>query len=209
MRWSWFASHVDEMAELTLQHLITTVISVGCGLLIALPLAILAHRIPRLRGLILGITSVIFTVPSIALFILLLPFTGLSLTTTVIGLTLYSLVVLVRNIVEGLDAVPPRVREAARAMGYGRVRALIAVELPLALPVIMAGVRIATIMTISLTSVALVIGQGALGELFADGLRRSFAEPIIAGIALTLLLALVADAALVGVQRGLTPWTRR
>jgi osmoprotectant transport system permease protein len=209
VRWSWFASHVDEMAELTLQHLITTVISVGCGLLIALPLAILAHRIPRLRGLILGITSVIFTVPSIALFILLLPFTGLSLTTTVIGLTLYSLVVLVRNIVEGLDAVPPRVREAARAMGYGRVRALIAVELPLALPVIMAGVRIATIMTISLTSVALVIGQGALGELFADGLRRSFAEPIIAGIALTLLLALVADAALVGVQRGLTPWTRR
>ncbi|WP_206061113.1 ABC transporter permease [Nonomuraea basaltis] len=209
MRWSWFASHVDEMAELTLQHVITTVISVGCGLLIALPLAVLAHRIPRLRGLILGITSVIFTVPSIALFILLLPFTGLSLTTTVIGLTLYSLVVLVRNIVEGLASVPPRVREAARAMGYGRARALIAVELPLALPVIMAGVRIATIMTISLTSVALVIGQGALGQLFADGLQRNFAEPIIAGIALTLLLAMVADVALVGVQRGLTPWTRR
>ncbi|TMR95964.1 ABC transporter permease [Nonomuraea basaltis] len=197
------------MAELTLQHVITTVISVGCGLLIALPLAVLAHRIPRLRGLILGITSVIFTVPSIALFILLLPFTGLSLTTTVIGLTLYSLVVLVRNIVEGLASVPPRVREAARAMGYGRARALIAVELPLALPVIMAGVRIATIMTISLTSVALVIGQGALGQLFADGLQRNFAEPIIAGIALTLLLAMVADVALVGVQRGLTPWTRR
>ncbi|MFI7127996.1 ABC transporter permease [Nonomuraea sp. NPDC050153] len=209
MRWSWFASHVDEMAELTLQHVITTVISVGCGLLIALPLAILAHRVPRLRGLILGITSVIFTVPSIALFILLLPFTGLSLTTTVIGLTLYSLVVLVRNIVEGLAAVPPRVREAARAMGYGRARVLIAVELPLALPVIMAGVRIATIMTISLTSVALVIGQGALGQLFADGLQRNFAEPIIGGIALTLLLAVVADAVLVGVQRGLTPWTRR
>ncbi|MEV0390000.1 ABC transporter permease [Nonomuraea sp. NPDC050643] len=209
MRWSWFAGHVDEMAELTLQHVITTVISVGCGLLIAFPLAVLAHRVPRLRGLILGVTSVIFTVPSIALFILLLPFTGLSLTTTVIGLTLYSLVVLVRNIVEGLAAVPPRVREAARAMGYGRARTLIAIELPLALPVIMAGVRIATIMTISLTSVALVIGQGALGQLFADGLQRNFAEPIIAGIALTLLLAVVADAVLVGVQRGLTPWTRR
>ncbi|WP_113698586.1 ABC transporter permease [Nonomuraea lactucae] len=209
MRWSWFPDHADDLSALALQHLQMTVLAVALGVAVAVPLAVLAHRVAWVRGPVLSLTSVLFTIPSLALFILLLPFTGLTRTTAVIGLTVYTLVVLVRNTVEGLGAVPPHVREAARAMGYGRTRVLLAVELPLALPVVMAGVRIATVMTISLVSVAGFIGQGALGQLFIDGFQRAFPEPIVAGIALTLLLALVADVALVGVQRLLTPWTRR
>ncbi|GAA3800563.1 ABC transporter permease [Sphaerisporangium flaviroseum] len=209
MRWSWFPGHADDLASLTLLHLQMTVLAVGLGILIAVPLAILAHRVGRVRGPVLALTGVLFTIPSLALFILLLPFTGLSMTTAVIGLTVYTLVVLVRNTIEGLSSVPPHISEAARAMGYGRTHVLLAVELPLALPVVMAGVRIATVMTISLVSVAGFIGQGALGQLFIDGFQRNFPEPIVAGIALTLLLALVADVLLVGVQRALTPWTRR
>jgi osmoprotectant transport system permease protein len=206
--WSWFPEHADQVWTLSLQHLQMTVLAVLLGTVIAAPLAVLAHRVDQVRGVVLTLTSVLFTIPSLALFILLLPFTGLTRTTAVIGLTVYTLVVLVRNMVEGLRAVPPHVREAARAMGYGRTHTLLAVELPLALPVVMAGVRIATVMTISLVSVASFIGQGALGQLFIDGFQRNFSEPIVAGIAFTLVLALAADLLLVGIQRALTPWKR-
>ncbi|MCK2244518.1 MULTISPECIES: ABC transporter permease [unclassified Crossiella] len=209
MKWSWIPDHASELALTTLEHSAIAAISVLCGLMLALPLGVLAVRLPVLKGVALGISGVLFTIPSLALFILLLPLTGLSYLTAVIGLTTYTLVVLVRNTVEGLATVPHHVREAARAMGYGGLRTLLTVELPLALPVIMAGVRVATVMAISLVSVAGFIGHGALGQLFIDGFQRDFAVPVIAGVALTLLLALIADLALVGLQHMLTPWTRR
>jgi osmoprotectant transport system permease protein len=209
MKWSWYSDHADDLWSLSLQHMQMTLLAVLGGVLIAAPLGVLAHLVPAVRGAVLALSGVLFTIPSLALFILLLPLTGLTQTTAVIGLTVYTLVVLVRNMIEGLAGVPPQVRQAARAIGYGRFRTLATVELPLALPVIMAGVRIATVMTISLVSVAGLIGQGALGQLFTDGLQRDFSEPIVAGIVLTLVLAMVADVALIGLQRALTPWTRR
>jgi osmoprotectant transport system permease protein len=209
VKWSWIPDHAGELAMTTLEHSAIAGVAVLFGLVLALPLGVLAVRFPVLKGVVLGASGVLFTIPSLALFVLLLPLTGLSYETAVIGLTVYTLVVLVRNTVEGLAAVPPHVREAARAMGYGGARTLLAVELPLALPVIVAGVRVATVMTISLVSVAGFIGHGALGQLFIDGFQRDFAVPVIAGVVLTLLLALVADLILVAAQRALTPWTRR
>ncbi|OCC12787.1 ABC transporter permease [Streptomyces sp. PTY087I2] len=207
--WSWIADHTDDLTTLTLSHLQAALTAVLLGLLISLPLAVVAHRVRRLRGLLLGLSNVLFTIPSIAVFVLLLPVSGLTRTTTVIGLTIYTLVVLLRNTVEGLDSVPARTKEAAKAMGTRPLRTLLTVELPLALPVIMAGVRIATVMAISLVSVATYIGDGGLGQLFTDGFQRNFPTPVIVGVVLTLLLAIVADALLVTLQYVLTPWNRR
>ncbi|MEV0124243.1 ABC transporter permease [Streptomyces sp. NPDC050703] len=207
--WSWIGDHTDELTTLTLSHLQAALSAVLLGLVISLPLAVLAHRVRPLRGLLLGLANILFTVPSIAVFVLLLPVSGLTRTTTVTGLTIYTLVVLLRNTVDGLDSVPARTKEAAEAMGTRPLRTLLTVELPLALPVIMAGVRIATVMSISLVSVATYIGDGGLGQLFTDGFQRNFPTPVIVGVVLTLLLALVADALLVAVQYVLTPWTRR
>lgn len=207
--WSWMGAHTGELTALTLSHLQAALTAVLLGLLISLPLAVIAHRIRPLRGFLLGASNVLFTIPSIAIFVLLLPVSGLTRTTTVIGLTVYTLVVLLRNTVEGLDSVPVKVKEAAKAMGTRPLRTLLTVELPLALPVIMAGVRIATVMSISLVSVATYIGDGGLGQLFTDGFQRDFPTPVIAGVVLTLLLAVAADAVLVAIQYVLTPWKRR
>jgi osmoprotectant transport system permease protein len=207
--WSWIGDHTHDLTSLALSHLQAALLAVFFGLLISLPLAVVAHRVRALRGMLLGLSNVLFTIPSIAIFVLLLPVSGLTRTTTVIGLTVYSLVVLLRNTVEGLDSVPVKTKEAAKAMGTRPLRTLLTVELPLALPVIMAGVRIATVMSISLVSVATYIGDGGLGQLFTDGFQRNFPTPVIVGVVLTLLLALVADALLVAIQYVLTPWTRR
>ncbi|MGY0061072.1 ABC transporter permease [Streptomyces sp. LZ34] len=207
--WGWFPDHRDDLVRLTLDHLSTAVPSVLFGLLIALPLAVLAHRVRPLRGVLLGLSNILFTIPSIAVFVLLLPVTGLTRTTAITGLTIYTLVVLLRNTVEGLDSVPTKVREASKAMGTRPLRTLLTVELPLAFPVIMAGVRVATVMAISLVSVASYIGYGGLGQLFTDGFQRNYPTPVVAGVALSLLLALAADAVLVTVQWLCTPWLRR
>ncbi|MEU1187916.1 ABC transporter permease [Streptomyces sp. NPDC005859] len=207
--WSWVSGHTDDLATLAVSHLEAALTAVLLGLLISLPLAVIAHRVRPLRGFLLGLSNVLFTIPSIAIFVLLLPVSGLTRTTTVIGLTVYTLVVLLRNTVEGLDSVPAKTKEAAKAMGTRPLRTLLTVEFPLALPVIMAGVRIATVMSISLVSVATYIGDGGLGQLFTDGFQRNFPTPVIAGVVLTILLAVVADALLVGVQYLLTPWKRR
>lgn len=207
--WGWFPDHTGQMAHLTADHLYTAVPAVLFGVLIALPLAVLAHRVRPLRGFVLGLSNILYTIPSLAFFVLLLPLTGLTRTTAITGLTAYTLVVLVRNTVEGLDAVPARVREASTAMGTRPLRTLLTVELPLALPVIMAGVRVSTVMSISLVSVASYIGYGGLGQFFIDGFQRNYPTPVVAGVILTLLLALVADALLVTVQWLCTPWTHR
>jgi osmoprotectant transport system permease protein len=209
IRWSWVGDHLDDIRDYLIQHIQLTVLAVGIGVLLAFPLALAAIRWPRLYGPILGFTGVLFTIPSLALFILLIPFTGLSIRTSLIGLTMYTLLILVRNMVEGLRGVDRDVREAAEAMGYTPARQLFRVELPLALPVIMAGVRIATVTTIGLVTITALIGQGGLGRLFIDGFTLNFATPIVVGLVLSVLLALAADLALVGLQHRLTPWARR
>jgi osmoprotectant transport system permease protein len=162
----------------------------------------------RLYGPVIAITGVLYTIPSLALFAMLVPVFGLSRTTALVPLTAYTLLILVRNTVTGLDGVAPDVKDAAVGMGYSRWRALLRVELPLALPAIIAGIRIATVTTIGLVTVTALIGQGGLGSLMLDGLQRDFRTPLTVGIVLSLALAVVADLLLVLAQRLATPWMR-
>jgi osmoprotectant transport system permease protein len=207
--WGWISRHGDTIGRLLLEHIELTVLAMLFGTVIAFPLALVAIRWPRFYAPILGVTGVLFTIPSLALFILLLPFTGLSRATSLTGLTIYTLLILVRNFVEGLRGVDPDVREAAEAMGYRRARQLLTVELPLALPVMMAGVRIATVTTIGLVTVTALIGQGGLGRLFVNGFTLDFGTEIIAGIVLSIALAVASDLLLVLAQSLLAPWHRR
>jgi len=206
----WLGRNLDLIGEKLLEHVQLTALSVVFGLAIAVPLAVLAVRFRVLYTPLLAITGVLFTIPSLALFVLLLVVlgTGLTVTTAVIGLTLYSLLILFRNTVVGLDSIPAEVREAADAMGYTRRQRLLRVEFPVALPVIVTGIRIATVTTIGLVTVTALIGQGGLGRLFLDGFRRRNTTELVVGFALSILLAVAADLALLAVQRGLTPWAR-
>jgi osmoprotectant transport system permease protein len=207
--WDWVRRHGDDITAALRQHVELTALAVGIGLLIALPLALASFRWRRIYTVVLAVTGVIYTVPSLALFALLIPVTGLSRTTAEIGLVGYTLLILVRNIVTGLDAVSPDVREAARGMGYGPARQLLTVELPLAIPAILAGVRIATVTTIGLVTVTALIGQGGLGRLILDGFTRDFHTALVVGGTLSVVLAVAADLVLLGVQRITTPWSRR
>jgi osmoprotectant transport system permease protein len=206
--WPWVSDHLDEIRARFGEHVELTLLAVGFGLVIALPLALLSVRYRRAYGPALAVTGVLYTIPSLALFALLLPLTGLSRWTALIPLTAYTLLILLRNIVTGLDAVPADVKEAADGMGYSRARRLWRVELPLALPAIVTGIRIALVTTIGLVTVAALIGQGGLGSLMLDGLNRDFRTPLTVGIVLSLALAIVADLLLVLVLRIATPWRR-
>jgi osmoprotectant transport system permease protein len=207
-RWDWIGSHLDLLASLLGQHLYMSGMPVLYGLLISLPLGLACVRWPRLYPPVLAATSVLYALPSIALFVVLIDYTGLSPTTAIVPLTIYTLSVLVRNVVDGLRSVSGSVREAAVAMGFGTPRRLVRVELPIAVPVVVAGLRVATVSNISLVSIGSLIGLGGLGQLFTDGFQRSFATPIVVGIVLTVTLAVAADALLVLLQRVLTPWER-
>jgi osmoprotectant transport system permease protein len=206
--WPWVQDHTDEIRQRLIEHIELTVLAVLFGLVIALPLALLSVRYRRLYGPVIAITGVLYTIPSLALFALLLPLTGLSRATALIPLTAYTLLILVRNTVTGLDGVPPDVKDAAVGMGYSRNRQLLRVELPLALPTIIVGIRIATVTTIGLVAITTLIGQGGLGSLMQDGFERDFRTPLTVGIALSLALAIVADLLLVLAQRLATPWAR-
>ncbi|MFL6241055.1 MAG: ABC transporter permease [Actinomycetes bacterium] len=191
------------------QHIDLVIVSVLVGLVIAVPLALLVRRWRRAEGTVMGTTSALYSVPSLALFAIFVPITGLTTRTVQIGLIVYTLVILVRNTLAGLDGVPPDVIEAARGMGYGRLRLFAGVELPLALPSIIGGVRIATVSTVALATVGAVIGHGGLGNELADAIGSNFkAEALVASV-LCVALALLADALLLGVERLLTPWRRR
>ena len=205
---SYLHDYRSELTDATLQHLGITVASVALGLVIALPLALVARRYHRLEATILGIATGLYTIPSLALFPLLVPFTGLSANTVIIGLALYSLTILVRNTLEGLRAVPDEVRESALGLGYGPTRMLLKVELPLALPVIMAGLRIATVSSVALTTVGALVAYGGLGNMLLDGVTSNFKAEIMTASILCVILAFVLDAILVIVQRLTTPWTR-
>jgi osmoprotectant transport system permease protein len=208
IRWDWIASHTDDFARRLGQHLELTLIAVGVGFVVAFGLSLLIVRIPRLEGPVTWVTGTLYTIPSLALFALLIPYTGLTILTAEIGLTSYTLLILVRNIVRGIRGVPAEVREAAVGMGYTPRQLLWRVELPLALAVIVAGVRLATISTIGLVTVTALIGLGGFGQLIYEGLQRFFSTELIAGAVLSVALAIAADALLVLLQRALTPWAR-
>lgn len=207
--WEWIVEHLDLIGRLTVDHVILTVLAVGIGLAISFPLAVLAQRKRRLYPPITWVAGIMYTIPSLALFAMLVPFTGLTKVTAEIGLVSYTLLILIRNIVVGLDGVPGDTKEAARGMGYTDRQLLWRVELPLALPAIVAGIRIATVTTIGLVTVTAIITEGGLGQLILDALQRGLDfTRAITGAGLSLLLAIIADVLLVGTQRVLTPWSR-
>lgn len=207
IKWSWVRAHPGQLVHAVWEHTFLTGLAVGIGLAIALPLAILAYRFRWTEGSILGITGVIYTIPSLALLGFLVPITGIGTTTAEIALVGYTLLILIRNVLAGLDGVPGDVREAAHGMGFTAGRQLIRIDLPLALPAIMAGIRIATVTTIGLVTVAALIGAGGLGQLINDGLVNSFRTETVVGAIGSIALAAVADAVLLVLQRLITPWT--
>ena len=208
IRWEWIRSNVPQLLEATLDHIVLTVVAVAVGFALSFGLSLLIVRSRRLAGPITGTAGILYTIPSLALFAFLVPFTGLTFLSAEIGLVSYTLLILVRNIVAGLDGVPAEVREAADGMGYGRGRRFLSVELPLAMPLIVAGLRVATVTTIGLVMVAAVIGQGGLGQVMVRGFNFRNDTAVYTGAVLIVALAIVADLLLAGVGRLVTPWAR-
>ena len=208
VNWDWLSTHVHLFVDALGQHVTLTLIAVGVGLTISLPLGVAAHHWRGLRNPVLTVFGIFYTIPSIALFALLIPYTGLSVLTAEIGLVGYAVLILVRNVVVGLEAVPPEILDAANGMGYRPLARLLRVELPLALPAIIAGVRIATVTTIGLVTITAVIGLGGLGQLILQGLIDNFHTPLVVATVLSIALALAADLTLAGAQRLALPWAR-
>jgi osmoprotectant transport system permease protein len=208
--WEWAGTHIDLFGRQLAQHVYLTVLAVAIGLLIALPISIHVHRHRRLYGPVTAVAGILYSIPSLALFALLLPLTGLGTDTAEIGLVSYTLLILIRNTVVGLDGVPQDVKETARGMGYDDRQLLWRVEIPLALPVIVAGVRLATVTTIGLVTVTAFIGKGGLGFLMLAGFRNLFPEvAVLVGLVLSVGLAVLAEGLLLVGQRVLTPWSRK
>jgi osmoprotectant transport system permease protein len=206
----WIGANSDAIVRRGVEHLQLTGLSIGFGLVISVALAVIALRYRWAYRPITVTTGIVFTIPSIALFPILRPYFGLTATTAVIGLTLYTLLFLFRNIMVGIEGVPAEVVEAAEGQGYARNRLFLEVQLPLALPVIIAGVRIATVTTIGLVTITGLIGYGGFGFFIFDGLRSNLYVPkLLVGALAPMVLALIADALLLLVERALTPWSRR
>jgi osmoprotectant transport system permease protein len=206
----WVLDNTDRIWAATWQHLYLTGMAVGAGLAISMVLSVVALRWRGSYGPIVAGGAVLYTIPSLALFAFLIPFVDRT-TNAIIALTTYTILILVRNIVTGVDGVPAEVVEAAEGMGYRPARRFLEVELPLALPVIVAGVRVATVTVIGLVTVASLLGQGGLGQLILTGFRipATFPTMIVVGVVGSVILAVVFDLALLGVERALTPWARR
>ncbi len=209
IRWNYVSDQWDDTQAKLIDHLQLTVISVALGLLLSAVLAGLALRYRWTAGPITTMSALLYTIPSVALFGLLVPYTGLSKLPAVIALTLYTFLTLVTAIIAGFQSVPSAVRDAADGMGMSPSRRVATVELPLALPYIMTGIRVATVTTVGLVTVASIIGQGGLGDLILDGLRRTYWTPMVVGAVLSVLLALVLDLGLWLAERALTPGARR
>ncbi len=208
INWTWLSTHIPLFADALQQHITLTAIAIVGGLVLSLPLGIAAYRWRMLRNLVLGVFGTFYTIPSLALFALLVPYTGLSETTAEVGLIGYTVLILVRNVIVGLESVPADVLDAADGMGYRPLARLLRIELPLALPAIIAGVRIATVTTIGLVTITAIIGLGGLGQLILRGLIENFHTPLVVATLLSIALALVADLALAGAQRIAIPWAR-
>lgn len=208
INWDWLSTHGPLFWDAVQQHVTLTVVAVVGGLVISLPLGIAAHRWRPLRNPVLTTFGIFYTIPSIALFALLIPYTGLTAVTAEVGLIGYTVLILVRNVLVGLESVPPEIIDAADGMGYRPLARLIRIELPLAIPAIMAGVRIATVTTIGLVTITALIGLGGLGQLILRGLIENFHTPLVVATVLSILLALIADLGLAGAQRLFVPWAR-
>jgi osmoprotectant transport system permease protein len=209
IRFDWIVDNLDQIGQRLGEHVLMVVASVLIGFAVSFGLALLARRYRWTYAPILAVTGTLYAIPSLALFVLLIPITGLTLATGIVALVLYTLLILVRNIVVALDAVPRDVVEAATGMGYGPVERFWRVELPVAIPVIVAGLRIATVTTVGLVAITTFIGLGGLGYLIINsGTRRFFPTSIYVGVALCVALAVTADLLLLWLQRRLTPWAR-
>jgi osmoprotectant transport system permease protein len=206
--WAWVGDHLDEIWQRTVEHVQIALIAMVVGCLISFVLSVIAVRFRWTFKPITRVGSILYTIPSLALFGLLVPFTGLGLLTAEIALVSYTIFILVSNTVAGLDAVPAPVKEAADAMGYTWWRRLIAVEFPLALPAVVAGLRIASVTVIGLVTIAAFIGNGGYGALINDGLQRTFPTPIVIGAVLSMAFALLVDGLLAFALWALTPWRR-
>jgi osmoprotectant transport system permease protein len=208
----WFLANLPYVMELTWLHLFQSVLPLVLGLVASLPLGYLAWRIHAVRGLILSLSSVLYTIPSLALFVILPVILGtgiLEMSNLIIALTVYTVALLVRAVVDALESVDDGIRQAAAAMGYRPVRRFFQVDLPLCIPVLVAGLRVVSVSNISVASVGALIGVPNLGFLFTDGLLRNFMTEIVVGILMTLVLAALMDLVLVALERVLTPWLRR
>ncbi|MFI9642840.1 ABC transporter permease [Micromonospora sp. NPDC051925] len=207
--WQYVRDNSDTVLAALREHASLTGRAVLLAALVALPLAVLAYWYRRLTGPILALAGVLYTIPSLALFAFIAPYLGIGAVTVLTVVVLYALLVIVRNTVAGLNQVPPEVRDAAEGMGYGRWARLLRIDLPLALPGILTGVRLATVSTVALVTVGVVIGRGGLGQLIFAGFQNNFYKAqIMTGTVLCVLLALVLDLILAGVGRLLTPWLR-
>ncbi|HEY4422001.1 MAG TPA: ABC transporter permease subunit [Pseudonocardia sp.] len=208
---TWVLANLEMIWGLTVEHIVFALVPVVLGIVLAVPLGWLANRTGFGRTFTINLAGLLYTVPSLALFVILPPLLGTQILdpiNVIVALTVYTVALLVRTVADALSAVPPVVVNAATAMGYRPVRRFVAVELPLSVPVVVAGVRVAAVSSISLVTVGSVIGFGGLGKMFTDGFQRDIPQEIIAGIVLVLLMALVVDGALVVLGRLLTPWSR-
>ncbi len=208
---TWLQGHFVDVLGLAGQHVYLAGVPLILGLLIALPLGWLASRYRVLYPFLIIGTGLLYTIPSLALFIMLPLLLGTKIldpNNVVIAMTIYTVALLVRTVADGLGSVPDAVNQSATAMGYKRIRRFTSVELPLAVPVISAGLRVAAVSNVSIVSVAALIGVSQLGSLFTDGFNRAFLDPIIVGVVACVLLALLLDVAILGVTRLLTPWQR-
>lgn len=207
----YLSDYSDDVIAALREHVVITIASVFFGLLLSIPLALLAQRNRVLETLILGTAGIIYAIPSISLLLILyssLNF-GLSIWTVIVALTLYNILILVRNVLTGLQGVPDEAKEAATGMGFGPLRRIVRVELPLALPSITAGTRIATVNTVALVTIGFAVGHGGLGGIITTGFKDNlYRQQVLTGVILVVLLAIVFDLILLGIQRLLTPWVR-
>jgi len=207
-RVDWVIENADVLARRIGEQLVITGIAIVVGFVLSFAVALLVRRYPRLYAPVLAATGLFYSIPSIALFVLLIPITGLSLLTAEIALVGYAMVILVRNIVTALRSVPPEVLEAADGMGYTASQRLWRVEVPIAIPIIVAGLRIATVTIMGLVTIATLIGMGGLGYLIVNiGIKQRFPTATLVGVALVVILSVLIDAVLLFGQRRLTPWS--
>ena len=210
--WAWIERNLPMIGSLLVEHIILAVLPVLIAFVVSLPLGYLVHKTKRTANLILAFLGVIYSIPSLALFVMMPLILGTKIldpVNIVVALAIYSTALLIRSVVDGLRAVPPAVRQSATAVGYGWPRRLFGVELPLAMPVIFAGLRVVTVSNIALVSVAVLVGSGALGKLFDLGFASYFYTPIIIALILMLTLSLIFDGLILLIERGTLPWLRK
>lgn len=209
---NWIVNNLDLILKLSLQHIALSVPPIVLGFVISVPLGYLAYRFKLTRGLLLTVAGLLYTIPSLALFVILPPILGISFLSDLnitIALTIYAVAIMARSVADALDSVDPAVRQSATAVGFGSWRRFWVVEFPLAGPVILAGLRVAAVSTVSLVTVGILIGTQSLGYLFTNGLQRRIVPEVLAGVVMVVVIALLIDALLSLIGRVLMPWAPR